>query len=150
MYKAQAPNGKITLLIIGAISSRAKSTAKMKGVVNHVSGLVTFYLDTREVSKFQFTGEESVVLLHDYLESLAERGRTVPATANHALTVWAEALGIDWPITHTLVCSAAVVESTETPKQAPSMSMETLRAFEEIATNNLDPLYKRVFAAGIM
>ena len=150
MYKEHVPKGEITLLIIEAISLRAKSTAAMKGVINRVSGLVSFYLETREESKFQLTGEDSVVILRDYLESLAERGRTVLATAKHSLTVWAEALGIDWPLANTLVCSAAVVESTETPKQAPSMSVKTLRAFEEIASNNLVSPYKRAFAAGIL
>ena len=43
----------------------------------------------------------------------------VPATAKHALSVWADALGIDWPKTHALT-SAATVEHNEEAKQAPA------------------------------
>ena len=102
MYKAQAPNDKIVLLAIDALSMRAKSTSTMKGIAKHVSGLAQFYLDTREESNVQLTGDDSLILIRDYLESLSERGRTVPASAKHALAVWSEALGmIGRP--HTLV-----------------------------------------------
>ena len=150
MYKAQVPNGKITLLVIEAISLRAKSAPAMKGIAKHVSGLVRFYLGHRDETQFQLTGPESVVLIHDYLESVAERGRTVPATVKHALTVWAEALGIDWPLTNPLVVSAAVVEATDAPRQAPAMSIATVRALEDIACNILVTPYKRAFAAGVL
>ena len=150
MYKAHVPKDKITLLVIEAISLRAKSAATMKSVAKHVSALVRFYLGTREETKFQLTGDDSIILLHDYLESLAERGRTVPATAKHALSFWAEALGIDWPLTHNLVCSAAIVAPNESSKKAPAMSLKTLRAIEEVALNMLVTQYKRAFAAGIL
>ena len=103
MYKAQVVKGKITFLVIEAISVRAKSSATLKSVAKHVSGLVRFFIETRDESTSQLTGDDSLTPLHDYLESLAERGRTVPATAKHALSVWAEALRIDWPLTHNLV-----------------------------------------------
>ena len=111
MYKAQVPKDKITLLVIEAISVRAKSTSTLKGIIKHVSGLLKHYIEVREETKVELTGDQSVVLIHDYLESLDERGRTVPASAKHALTVWAEALGIDWPMTNPLVCSAAAIET---------------------------------------
>ena len=82
MDKAQAPRGKITLLVIEAISLRLKSTASMKGIIKHVSGLIKFYIERKSEAKFQLTGEDSVVLLRDYLESLAERCRAVPAAQN--------------------------------------------------------------------
>ena len=95
MYNAGFPKGKIALLDIEALSVRAKSTSTMKGVFKHVAGLAQYYLDTREDSKAQLTGGDSLILIHDYLESLTERGRTVPSSAKHTLTVWAEALGVD-------------------------------------------------------
>lgn len=98
----------------------------------------------------RLTGNESVVLIRDYLESLAERGRTAPASAKHAPKVWVEALIIDWPLTRTLVRSAAAVDSNDAPKQAPSMSLSTLRAMGEIATNKSATPYKRAFAAGAL
>ena len=153
MYKAQAPKDKITLLATEALSLRAKSTAATRGISNHVSGQVRFYVDIRArgtESKVELTGEQSVVLIHDYLESLAERGRTVPAAAKHALSVWAEALGIDWPLTHSMVCSAAIAESNETPKQDPAMTLSTLRAIEETAVGKLTAPFKRAFAAGFL
>ena len=153
MYKAQVPKGKIALLAIEALSLRAKSTSAMRGIANRVTGVVRFYVEMRACepeSKVDLTGEQAVVLIRDYLESLAERGRTVPATAKHALSVWAEALGIDWPLTHALVCSAAIVESNETPKQAPAMELSTLRAIEETDVGKLTTAFKRAFAAGVL
>ena len=58
-----------------------------------------------------------MVLIHDYLETLAERGRTAPATAKHALAVWDEAIGIEWPLTNPLIASAAAVETNEPPNK---------------------------------
>ena len=73
MYKADVPKGKIILLVIDALSLRDKSTATMKGIARHASGLVQYYLDTREETKVQLTGSDSLVLIHDYPESLAEQ-----------------------------------------------------------------------------
>ena len=81
---------------------------------------------------------------------MAERGRTAPATAKHALAVWAEALGVDWPLSHALVCSADVAESNATPKQASAMILTTLRALGETALNKPVAPYRRSFAAGIL
>ena len=150
MCKAQVTNDKITLLVIKATSLRAKSTAAMKAIINHVYVIIRFYLDVRQETKVELTGDQSAVLLRDYLEPLAERVRTVPSAAKHALTVWAEALGIDWPLTNPLVCSAAVVETNESPKQAPPMSLETVRDFEDMAVNKLTAPYNRTYAAGIL
>ena len=150
MYKDQAPKDKIVLLATEALYARAKSTSTMKGIAKHVSGLAQYFMDTREESKVELTGNDSLILIHDYLESLAERGRTVPATAKRALAVWAEALGIDWPLTHSLVCSAATADSNESPKQAPSMSLSTVRPIGEIAIDKSVTPYKRAFAAGIL
>ena len=43
-----------------------------------------------------------------------------------------------------------MVESADAPKQAPAMSLTTLRAIDEIATNTEVTPYKRAFAAGIL
>ena len=150
MYRAQAPKGRIALLAIGDISLQAKSAAAMRGIATHVSGMVRFYVGIRDESKVELAGDHSVFLIRDYDESIAERRRTAPATAEHALSVWSEALGIDWPISHALVCDAAIVESGETPKQAPSMSLTTLRALEETAVNKLGAPCKRAFSAGVL
>ena len=150
MFNAKVPRGKITLLVIEAISARAKSQTAMKNIINRVSGLVLFYLELRQETEVELTGPQSVVLLRDYLESLAERGRTVPAAGKHALSAWADALGIDWPLTNALVTAASVVESNETPKQAPAMTLNTVRALEEMALDTLVSPYKRAFAAGIL
>ena len=101
MYKAQAPKDKIVLLVIDSLSVRAKSASTMKGIAKNASGLVQYYLGAREESNVELTGNDSLTLTHDYLESMDERWRTVHATAKHALTFWAEALGIDWPLTRT-------------------------------------------------
>ena len=53
---------------------------------------------------FTLTGDDSVVLLHDYIESTAERGRAVPGAVETSRSTWAEALGINWPLENPLVC----------------------------------------------
>ena len=87
--------------------------------MRHVNGLLQFYLDTRNETSVTLTGETSLVLPHDYLESLTERGRAAPSAGKHAIDARPEALGIDWPLTNPLVLSAAIVESNEEPKHAP-------------------------------
>ena len=125
MYNAQVPKDKITLWAIDALSVRERTPTTLKSIIKHVSGLVSFYLETRKEAKCELTGEHSVALPRDYLESLAERGRTSPASAKHALTVWPDALNIDWPPSHAIVTSAASAESNEPAKQAPAMSLAT-------------------------
>ena len=105
----------------------------------HVKSLVNFYLDTRSEGAVTLMGLGSVVLLRDFLDSLGERGGWVvvvgaaPSAAKQALTAWADALGVDWPLTHPLVLSAATVESNEDPRQAPAMDIETIRKLEVAA-----------------
>lgn len=128
----------------------AKSAASTEGIVKHVSGLVRFYMGNREETQFQLKGRHSVILIRDYVESVAGRGRAFHSTAKHALIARAEALGIDWPLTNPLVAPASVFEATDAPRQAPAMSIETVRSREEIAVNKLVTPRKREFAAGIL
>ena len=88
--------------------------------------------------------------MRDYLASLSERGRTVPASARRALTVCFDALGIEWPLNNLLVVSSTNVESSEDPKQDPSTEMETVRKVELMATNPDVSIYNRSLAAGIL
>ena len=147
---SQIAPGGTTLLIIEAATSRAKSVNSAKTVIKHVKGLIHFYLDARNESAATLTGEWAVSLLRDFLEFLRGRGRTVPSAAKHYLTVWADALGIDWPLTNPLVLSAATVESNEDPRQAPAMDVETVRKLEDTASNVESLIKKRAFAAGIL
>ena len=92
---ANFPGGEIVLLAIIAASKSAKADAPTRGVVRHFDGLVKFFLDIRDDTKVALAGEQPVVLLRDYIESLRERGRTVPAAAGRALSVRADAPSID-------------------------------------------------------
>ena len=66
------PDGKIALLVIEAVATRSKSLASTKSILRHVNGLLQFYLDTRSEMSVTLTGESSLVLIHDYLESLTD------------------------------------------------------------------------------
>ena len=57
--------------------------------------MVRFFIDASADSGVELTGEKSITMLHDYLESLTHRVRTVPAAAKAALSLWADALGIE-------------------------------------------------------
>ena len=91
-----------------------------------------------------------MVLLRDYIESTAERGRTVLGEVKTSLSTWAEALGINWPLENPLVCAAAHVDSNETPKHAPPMKLDTVKKLGELALNVGVTPSKRAFAAGVL
>ena len=74
----------------------------------------------------------------------------MPATGRHALTVWSEALGIEWPTSHRLVTAAVTVEHNEDVKQAPAMSLVTVRKLEELSPNKEVCMCKRAFGAAIL
>ena len=99
LTNSKIPDDKIALLVIEAVTTRSKSLAPTKSILRHVNGMLQFYLDTRNETSVALTGESSLVLIRDYLESLSERGRTVPAAGRHALTVWPETLGSIGPST---------------------------------------------------
>ena len=91
-----------------------------------------------------------MVLLQDYLESVAERVRAVPGAVKTSLIAWSEALGLPWPHDNPLACAAAQVESSEIPKHAQPMKLDTIETPESMALNvEIDPL-KRAFAFGIL
>ena len=115
MYKANDPQGKIALLAIEAISVRAKSACAMKTIAKHVADAVRFYLGARQETNVEVTGPQSLAILRDYIEPLAERGRAVPAAAKSALSAWVDALGIDWPLANAMVTLEAIVGTNEAP-----------------------------------
>ena len=141
---------KTSILAIEALNSRSKSIATTKAIVKHIRGLLGYFFELKMESEVALAGEHSIILLHDYLESLADRGRTVPADGKHALTVWADAMGIDWPLNHVLIASAVTCESNEDVKQAPAMSLATIRKLEELASDKEVLSYKRAFSAAIL
>ena len=107
----------------------------------------TIFLGNRDGTKVELTGDQSVVLLRDYLGSLAGRGRASPAAEKAALAFWADALGIDWRLTDYLVFSAVAIDSGESPKQAPRVKISTLRALDLIALSPTVAPPERSFAA---
>ena len=72
-------------------------------------------MDTRDGSLAKLTGGDPVFLICDYLELMAELGRTELSSGKNALTVWAETLGIDWPLAPSLFSSTSAVESSTRP-----------------------------------
>ena len=150
LRKSGVAKERIVVLTIEAIMKHSKTASGAKLVVKNVNGLLRYFLDARSSGDVTLTGEKSVVLIHDYLEHAADRGRTVPAAIRHSLTCWAAALQVDWPLDHTLITSAAAVESNSAPKHAPPMTLETVKLLEGVATNSEVPPFKRAFAAGIL
>ena len=103
--------------MLGSVTARAKSIASANAIVRRVNGLIQYYIDTRNETAVALTGESSLALLRDFLESIAERGRTAPSAGSHAPSIWDEAIGVDWPLTNPLVASAATVETNEAEKR---------------------------------
>ena len=152
-HRAKLNRERITALTLEALMQRCKSPASARNIANHVGALVKFFLDTRDESNpsgCSLTGEGSVVLLRDFLESAADRGGTVPGAVKSPISAWSEALGFPWPLDNSLVCAAAQAESNDTPKHAPPMRLETIKKLEELATNVEISPFKRAFATGIL
>ena len=151
-HTAKLDRGRITILTIEALMRRCKSPASNRGVIKNVSGLVKFLLDTRGGLKpgIALTGDTSVVLLRDYLQSVAERGRAVPGAVKTSLSTWSETLGVPWPLDNPLVCAAAQVESNEAPKHAPPVKLDTVKKLENMALNVEVTPCKRAFASGAL
>ena len=144
---------RITSLTLEALTQRRKSPASTRGVIKNVSGAIQFFLDTRDEADpagFTLTGEASVALLHDYLESVADRGCTVPGAVKTSLITWSEALGAPRPLVDPLFRAVAQVESSEIQKHAPPMKLDTIRKLESMALSvEIDP-FRRAFASGIL
>ena len=51
-----------------------------------------------DTSGIALTGDSSVVLLRNYIESVADRGRMVPGVVKTSLGTWSGALGISWTL----------------------------------------------------
>ena len=131
---------------------RCNSPASTRGVIKNVSGIIQFLLDARGGSNpgITLTGDTSVVLCHDYLESVADRGRTVPGAVKPSLSTWSETLGVPWPLDNPLVCAAAQVESSEVSKHAHPMKLDTIKQIGSMALNVEITPFKSAFASGIL
>ena len=149
MYSTQAPKQRVIQLVIEAVTLRAKSLATIRGVVKHASAIVRFYIEVSADDGVELTGGKSIVLIRDYLESLAERGRTVPGAAKDAISLFADAIGIEWPLTHPLVLAAETVEANDFTRQAPPTKLDTIKQVESLARNKLAPPYQLAFSAGV-
>ena len=133
-----------------ALKGRLKTVASIKSALNHVNGFISFFWDNSLDDTASLTGEGSVLALHDYFESLHARGQSVPRTARSALSVFRDALGINWPLDHPLVASVIVVDDPNPPKQAPSFTLDLLRRFDSIACDQMVTSGKRLFASAII
>ena len=143
LRKSGLSRGRIVVLTTEAVAQRCKTATCTKSTARDVSALVRFYLDNRPADNITLTGEASVVLLHDYLEQAAERGRTVPGAVMLSLSCWAAALQIDWPLDRPLICDSSTVESNASPKQAHPMDIETVKLIDELALNCAPPIQTR-------
>ena len=149
-WKPWVEKERIVVLTLDAAMQQCKSAPKTKSKVENVSGIVRYFLDFRPDDKVTPTGESSLVLIRDYLEQAASRGRTAPASIRRPLNNWDTALQIDWPPDHSLANSACAVEHTTPPKQAPAMALSTIKLLECIAINKEVAPFKRQFPAGIL
>ena len=89
-------------------------------------------------------GGDSAVLIRDYLEGTANRGRAAPAEIRHSLTCRAAALQIDWRLDRSLINSASVIEANVAPRHAHPMALETVKLIKQIAINTEVSLSKEL------
>ena len=86
-HTAKIDKEHITILTLDALMQRCTSMASTRGVIRNVSRPIRFFLETRDDSKpgVKLAGDTSVVLLRDYIQSVAERCRTVPCAVKRRL-----------------------------------------------------------------
>ena len=96
------------------------------------------------------TGESPVGLLRDYLESVADRGRTVPGAVKTSVITRSEALGVPWPLGNPLAFAAEKAESSPIPKHDPPTKLDPVKKLESFPLNvDISP-FKRAIASGIL
>ena len=137
-------------IVFKALNGRLKTIASMKSVLCHFDGFFNFFWGDLMGGAASLPGEGSVFAMRDYFESLHARGRTAPRTSRSALSMFRDALGINWPLDHPLVASVVVVDGPEPTKQAPSFPLELLQRFDTIACDSLVTMGKRLFASAII
>ena len=153
IYKTNLNKERIVAITIDALTQRCKSPASTRGVIRNVNGLIDFFLENRNDGNppgFTLTGENSAVLLRDYIESAAGRGLEVPGAVKTSISARPEALGINLPLDNPIFCSAAHVDSNEAPKHAPQMKLDNVKKLEELTLNVEVAPFKRAFAEGVL
>ena len=152
-HDAKLNKERITALTIEALTRRCKSPDSTHAAIKNVSELLQFFLDARgepNPDGVTLTGDSSVVLLRDYLESVSDRGLSVPGAVKTSLITWSEAIGAPWPIDNPLVCAAAQVGSNQVPKHDPPMKFGDIKMLGALSINvEITPI-KRSFPSGIL
>ena len=133
-----------------AIKGRLRSASSIKSALGHVASFLDFFSDSELSDTAEIAGNDSVLALHDFFESLHVRGQTVPRTARSALSVFNDALGAPWPLEHPLIVSAVAVDDPTPPKQAPSFPLALVIEFDAIASDPLVASGKRLLASAIL
>ena len=96
-YEAELNKEMATALTLEALTQRCKLPASARNVSKNVSGPIQFFLDAMGESNptgVTLTGDASVAPLRDYLESAAERVRTVPGAVKTSLSTWSDSIWI--------------------------------------------------------
>ena len=85
LRKSGVAKERITDLTIEAVMQHYKSAAITTSAIKDATVIVRYCIDFRPDEKVALTGESSLVLIRDYLEQAATRGRTVPAAIRRSL-----------------------------------------------------------------
>ena len=135
------------------VNSTAQVTGVDTGVIRREAGLIEFPLENRNdegASGFTPAGESSLVLLRDYIESTAGRGRTVSGAVKTSLIARTEVLGVGWPLENPIDCTNAHVDPNEVPKGTPPTKLDTIKKLEDLALNVDATPFERAFADGAL
>ena len=115
-------------------NASAQISTPARDIIRRVCGVIQFRLDTREETDVTMKGGSSLVFLRGYIESVTDRGMTVPGAVRTSPTKSAE-LGLPRPLDIPLICADAHVESNQTPKHAPQMKRDAIKKLEALAPN---------------
>ena len=114
-----------------------------------MAAFVGFYIDNRDGTERRLTGENFLVLLRGFSDSIDGRGSAIPADSKHALKTSADALQIDWPLGSARVSAVTSDESNGDPKQAPAMHLAPVKSLEPSDVGPDVTPYRRASAPGI-
>ena len=95
------------------------------------------------------SGEGATPVIVDWLDKLGERGPNVPHDGRHAITVYADALGILMPLKHPAVNVAQRVVRTKPKKHAPAVPLEFSIQLELFAADSKNDKNIRFYCSSL-
>ena len=130
--------------IVRSLRSRAKSDSTLTRASEFAGEFHTFA--TSMDPPFPFCGQESLIAVTKWLDSLVARGGAIPSMGRYSLKVYGGALVVTFPTDRPAVLQAVTVVRSK-PKSAPGLDTDLVFALDAGANNKGPPSGRRLYCA---